>query len=130
MIYAPKGFTETVQNGVTLLVPPDYPVHTDNISFTVTSQSADAFDEITADDLYDQLSEIADISDYDCEMDYYNDVPYIFATYDLTLEGVTMSQLNFTAFFEDYSTTIVYTIVNEEYSDPLISSFYTLDLAD
>ncbi len=128
----PAGFTQKANGDMVMLVPEDYPAHTDNITLIVGN---DNYDAITADAMKSALESAGDVSDFQFTKDTINftdgtSLPYIEMFYTYKINNVEMFQINFTVYYEDRSVTAVYTMVSEDYFELLEASYYFIGFYD
>lgn len=124
-LYIPKGFKVEEDTGKAMAVPGDYPLHTDNIYFIVTT---DDYDSFTEENLEAALSEYYDISELDLEKGEINGVKYVIADYFLDFADYFFYQINCNYFFDHYTVNVTFTLVTDDYYDAMLNSFYSIDV--
>ena len=127
----PEGFKEQESSGMLTLVPSDYPAHTDSILLYVSS---DKYEDVTEASVSAQLEAVGaeDIDFYKdvIEFDDGTSLRYTEIFYSMSAMGVDMYQINFSAYYEDKTVTVVYTLVSEDYFELLEASYYFMGFYD
>ena len=128
----PEGFKQQPNGDMVMLIPEDYPAHSDSITMNLGN---DNYDTITEEAMKNTLKAAGTVSDFEfykdvIEFDDGTSLPYIEMFYTIEMMGVEMFQINFTAFYEDRSVTVVYTMVSEDYFELLEASYYYLGFYD
>ena len=124
-ILIPDGFNIT-DGSTVLITPPDYPVHSDNVSM---SYSADKISDYTEESLKTLLSAMfGDIKNFELEKGQIQGVDAASMSFDVSFNGVEMSMVQIAVFLKEKTVNITFTIVSGDYNDALIAMMDSIEI--
>ena len=130
LITLPDGFQTTVQGDVPMAVPADYPNRTDNIAFSAdVAGSIDDYSKESFEQLYNALVPgFEGIAVFEKTKIGANDM--LLAGYTLTVEGISMEQLQLIIFGDTFTDVVTFTSVSGEFDDAFESCMKSIQVTD
>ena len=133
-IVLPEGFTLQENSGYTIAFPPDYPAHTDNITFTYDPNGVAAARAVTEESLKANLSQSlggdVTINEFETETDEIDGHECIAISYSMEYSGTTMFQIQYFIIVDDAVNGVAFTIVTADYLEAFESSSDSIRVND
>lgn len=131
-ITLPRGFSLTEVNGVKMAVPENYPVQTDNITFTATPASPGDIESFTAENIkamFEQAyGEMGTVSDFSSERGKLEDVDCVISDFNVRIGDTDMHQKSCSYFVGNKCVTVTFTTVSAEAAAALAEAYAGLRL--
>ena len=123
-VHLPEGFY--IQEGsYTQAFPPDYPQHSDNITFVYgPAEDINVYTEEYLQQLLQTVYDSYQVSNFS-KMTI-DGVPAIGYTGQVVYQGVEIYQINVQLFFKDKSVSISYSVVSQDYADAFLASLKSI----